>query len=161
METKEIVKQWLNGVKIAHICHKRTATYYKKKSVFLGVVATSLSIIVGAGIFTTLSLSTNDIIIIVTGVVSLFSALFSGLNTYLKMPERAYRHRNSSIEYGNLRREIEELFVSSDGNIENFPLSKIREKWNEIDLNAPEIPQKFHNEALDIVKRSSFKITSH
>ena len=89
----------------------------------LGIPVVILTTIVGTTVFSSIaSSSTNSIILlVVAGLLSVVAAVFSSLNTFLNYGELAERHRNASVKYGNLRREIEELsFANNKTDLESI-----------------------------------------
>jgi len=114
----------------------------------LGIPVVILTTIVGTTVFSSIaSSSTNSIILlVVAGLLSVVAAVFSSLNTFLNYGELAERHRNASVKYGNLRREIEELisFANNKTDLESI-MKDIRTRWDAVDLEAPSVPQKIYD----------------
>ena len=84
--------------------------------------------------------------------MSILVAIFSGLQTFLDYPAPAGRHQAAAIEYGILRREVEEALTQigiPDHLNDIFPA--VRKRWDAVDKQAPDMPQRFHDIALQIV----------
>ena len=153
-ESPVILNQWLNGIKINDIAHRRAAAYYKNLGRVLGIPVTVFTIVTGTIIFSTLGSSENDQILLVVGFISLIAAIMSGLQTFLNYEELSVRHQASGIKYGYLRRHVDEILCfSHDPEQLQKIMQEIREEWNRIEEESPTIPQRFHDKALKFVKR--------
>lgn len=154
-EAKERLQRWRSGIKIAHNSHIRSASYYTQRGRLLGIPVVILTTVIGTAVFSSMASGGSSILLqAVAGVLSVFAAIFSSLQTFLNYGELAERHRNVSVKYGNLRREIEELLCFMDAKSDLEAVMKdIRVRWDAVDLEAPSIPQKIHdsvrNEVID------------
>jgi hypothetical protein len=81
--------------------------------------------------------------------------VLSSLNTFLNYGELAERHRNASVKYGNLRREIEQLvcFMDTKTDLEAI-MEDVRKRWDGVDLEAPEIPQEIHDKVVADLRKN-------
>lgn len=153
MEALNLLQQWHNGVRITQIAHLRAAAHYVAMGRMLGIPVTIFSVVIGTSIFSNLGSSKNQEVLVAAGIVSMIAAVLSGIQTFLNYPELAVRHHSAGCKYGELRRRIEELIViaKDPGELEEA-IAEIRREWNSLDNESPEIPQKYHDEALKICK---------
>jgi hypothetical protein len=150
MEERVLVMQWLNGIKIAQISHIRATNYYNRIGRFLGIAITIASTLVSTSIFSSLTASQNPTLLIITGTISIFAAIFSGLQTFLNYPELAAKHRTASLRYSQLRRYVEEILT--DDALIPQAIKEIRTQWSQIEDESPDVPSRFHETALKFVK---------
>jgi hypothetical protein len=153
---KERLQKWRNGIKIAHNSHIQAATYYTRRGRMLGIPVVILTTIIGTAVFTSIATNNQAAIAlqITAGLLSMAAATLSSLYTFLNYGGLAERHRTAAVKYGNLRREVEQLLCFLEGKTDlDATMKEVRIKWDAVDLEAPEIPQKIH----DKVKRDAGK----
>jgi len=126
---QERLQKWRNGIKIAHNSHLRAAAY-------------------GTAVFTSIAANSQGSIAlqVTAGLLSMAAAALSSLYTFLNYGGLAERHRTAAVKYGNLRREVEQLlcFMNNKNDLE-ATMENIRTRWDSVDFEAPEIPQKIHD----------------
>lgn len=153
MEERVLLQQWLTGIKVAQISHLRATDHYNRTGRLLGLLVTIASTLVSTSIFSNLSTNSNTLILIATGVISMFSAIVSGLQTFLNYPELATKHRQASLRYSHLRRHVEEILISTPNSTDLQAVFKeVRTLWCQIEDESPDIPKQFHRVALKMVK---------
>lgn len=153
MDAQTLLQQWLNGIKIMEISHRRAATYYNRCGRMLGIPVTILTIIVGTSVFSTLGSSDNKLVLLSIGFLSIIAAVLSGVQTFLNYPELTQRHYAAGIKYGILRRRIEESisFTIDPSELKKL-MNDIRDEWDQLEKESPIISQSFHDKALLFVK---------
>jgi hypothetical protein len=145
---KERLQKWRNGIKIAHNSHLRAASYFTTRGRMLSVPVVIFTTIVGTAVFTSIaSNGTSSIVLqVLAGFLSIAAAVLSSLNASLNYGELAERHRSAAVKYGNLRREIEQLLCFIDTKTDlDATMKDLRTRWDAVDLEAPEIPQKIND----------------
>jgi len=153
MQSKEILSGWQRKVHILHRCNALLAAKYDISGKVLGLSSTILSVIVTTSIFTALTQSENTIVIIVTGILSMITAIFSAAYQYLKLPDLTSRYHQAVSSYGNLRREIEITLSETEGNkISEDVLKHISKEWTDLDKKAPPIPNKLYQKVEEKIK---------
>ncbi len=147
-EAQKKFDQWDNGARIRNIAHQRAADYYNSRGRMLGLVVTIFTVIVGTSIFGSLSVSNNQDILIVVGLISLVAAILSGVNTFLNYSQLAAKHMEVGLAFGELRRRIDviDCLESDDATIEKN-LTEIEEKYDAILKGSVEPPTRFIDEA--------------
>ena len=150
-EAKVRLEKWRWSIKVAHNSHIRAAVYYNKRGKMLGVPVVIFTTIVGTAVFTSIATSgTSSVVLqVLAGTLSIIAAVLSSLNTFLNYGELAERHRNASVKYGNMRREIEQLVCFMDTKTDLEAIMKdIRTRWDAVDLEAPEVSQAIHDKVV-------------
>ena len=127
-------------------------------STWFGTLVTVFTVIVGTSIFTTLASSQEQRILFVVGVISVITAVLSGVNASLNYPQAAEKHLNAGRKYGGLRRRAEELLCSSKSDAELEPLlDQIRDEWSKLEAESPDVTQRFIDEARDVITKKPVK----
>jgi len=150
----ELARQWVRGLRISHLCHARLTSRYENRARTFGVLLVAISAVVGTAIFSSLSQSPNDLAKIATGTLSVVATVCAAMNSALRYPELAERHRTSGVAYGELRRRFEQALVS-DAPVGEDLFSSVRTEWDRIDAAAPGIPPKMHHSVRDELRRSA------
>lgn len=146
------LQQWINGLRIAHIAHNRTAAELASRHRVLGVTATALSAVVGASIFTVLSENPKGWMVGIVGAVSLLAAMATGFVAFLDYSGRAQTHSAVAHQYGHLRRRAEGLLDSrGDAPGRVTEMAELNDAWQELDKAAPPCPTRIHDWAVQQV----------
>lgn len=143
MNAKETAEAWHHAIADLHRAHFNAARTFQLRNKLLGVPALILSTFVGAAIFSTLESSPDIKIKILTGLLSVAAALFTGLQTFLSYGERSEEHKCAAVRYGRLRRILEEKLACEKDNWETL-LNEIRLEWDRVDQETPPVPAGFY-----------------
>lgn len=77
------------------------------------------------------------------GIVSLVASILSGVNTFLNYGDLAITHSDAASKWGELRRHVEEVSVTSnDLNALDAAIKDIETKWSALAKTTPPIPEK-------------------
>ena len=146
MDLDTLAQQWHKGLRINHIGHNVAAARYKKRDDILGASSAILSAIVATSLFAFLSDTGNEMLKILTGVVSVLAAITAAANTFLNYGELAEQHRQAAVSFGSLRRRMELINLSDDANKRPL-MDKVREDWEELEKQAPVLLAKLYAES--------------
>ena len=148
LSAERLLVDWRSKAWENQTAHHDAAQYYANLHYWLGIPAAILSTIVGTTVFATLQKPSDTnylkIIPIVVGGISVLSAIFAGLQTFLRLAERAEQHRAAGAEYSSVRRlldEIRHLPAASRGPCKDF-LDEIRSRLDQLAKNSPNVPNR-------------------
>ncbi|HEY2323346.1 MAG TPA: SLATT domain-containing protein [Thermoanaerobaculia bacterium] len=134
-----LAAQWLNGVTILQRAQYRTAKLCATLHFSIGIPLVAISAAVSTAVFATLKTAPDLSARITVGLFSLAATVLAGLQTFLRLSERAERHKQAGVRYGGLRRELELEIVSAATTREY--LIDFRQRWTALDEEAPTVPQ--------------------
>ena len=139
--SRDLVSQWLTGLRINHLAHIRASAYYAQLTQILGLLSSLLATVVASNTWSTIAnLAEKDIRLqIVVGVLSIAVPILTAASAFLKPSELAEKHRSASVGYGELRRELELVFQYKSGDptaIETC-MESIKVRWSDLDKKAP------------------------
>lgn len=143
---QNLLLRWLKRAREDSFAHYISETFLSRLHLVIGVPATIFATIVGTAVFSSLENSTAIWIKIVVGVFSIMTAILSGLQTFLRFSEKAERHKKAAVEYGAIRRLIEQHLVFRD-HLTYEMADKIRERLSSIATEAPNVPARSWAEA--------------
>jgi uncharacterized membrane protein YbhN (UPF0104 family) len=143
----DLLRSWRNGIQIMHRSHAQAATAFTRRGRLLAVTALVLSTVVGTSIFSSINTEPSTAWKVVTGLVSLASAVFAALQAFLTYPELAERHRQTELRAGALRRRLDVLMARGFEDGDAAELADLRSLWDEIAESAPVVPQGIHRRA--------------
>lgn len=151
--------RWLNDTRKRQIAHIKTNAYFSLLNQVIGFIIIILSSITASSIFTGLT-TTNPIAYYVGVSFGILVTITAALQTSLKLPEKAEKHHDSSVKYGDVRREIEKYVADFSNGILTLDdlsqkMEKIRDKMVEIDKKRPYIPQRLWKKASNQVKKDN------
>jgi hypothetical protein len=157
MDSKELLAKWHNGLRMAHKAHEQAAAHFDLRGRGLSVATVVFSTIVGTSIFADAGETYPLAWKLVAGLLSIVAAVLAAVQASLKYSETAGAHRQIARRIGPLRRECEELRVQLDDGQTLPPdtLSSLRKRWDEIDADAPTVPQKIWNRVAASVLREA------
>ena len=147
MDQMKLLEQWHRGLRIEHKSHIRAAAKFERDGRWLSIAALVASTVVGTSLFTDVNSPLSSRWKITAGVLSLVAAVLSAIQGSLKLGEQATLHRTASQRYGTLRREVEEVIAeaTAGGTITREIVADLRKRWDEIDADAPNVPQKLYD----------------
>ncbi len=139
MEQIATLQQWHQGLRISHTAHFKAAERYERRNLLLGIPVVVLSAVAGTAVFASLDSSPGQWETIAVGLVSVTAAVLASLQTFLRYPELAEKHKAAAVKYGAVRREVEQALASSTME-QPYPtafLDAIRARWDALDEEAP------------------------
>jgi hypothetical protein len=142
-DVKELVLAWLRRARESQMAHYEMANVLSRRSQWLGVPVILITAIVGTSVFA--SIAAEPIAVeakVVVGLLSVFAAVLSSLQTFFKFSERAEKHRAFAARYGAVRREIEALFAEGVATQERHYVGVLREKLDRLAEEAPNVPTR-------------------
>ena len=135
----ELLEDWRQRVYAAQSAHYSSADRFRVLNYLVGVPAIIFSSIVGTAIFAGLQRDTPQTFLVAS--ISIIAAVLTGLQTFLRFPERASQHATAADWYSAIRRDVEEtlhLPVANRGNAKEC-LDRIRKEMNRVTQDAPEL----------------------
>lgn len=139
--TEELLEDWYRRARENQFAHYEAAKPLSSANYKLGIPVALLSGLVGTSIFATLQKAADIGFRIGVGIVSVLVAVLSSLQTFLRLSERAEKHRAVAVRYGALRRELETA-IAKGGPYEEKLVDNLREKLDSISSESPEIPER-------------------
>ena len=149
----EKVNHYRRNYSIIARAHYLSASYLESLNAWLGIPALLLSI----AICTTLSLSGSEgfpqIIITIAGVASLFVALLTGLQVFIRASERSMEHRAAGARFADVRRRLELMSIKFQNNDNNnfndciYELENMLVELRELGALCPKIPDQYYRKA--------------
>lgn len=148
-EPKDLLVDWHLRIRKAQLGHIKTAVYYDRVNLWLGIPVVVLTTLVGTTVFATLQKEASTSTRIAAGVASVLAAIMAGLQTFLRYSERADRHRVSGGKYGMLRREIEQRLAFSPPASDDLVayINSLRERWDKLAEDCPTAPNRIWKSA--------------
>jgi hypothetical protein len=137
----DLLRQWLKRVRESSFAHYTAEEHYSRLHYYVGLPACVLAAIVGTTVFASLDKDVDFGIKFIVGLISVVTAIATGLQTFLRLAEQAERHRKVAGEYGDVRRHIEQMLVFND-QATYAVIDEIRRRIDAIVANAPNVPNK-------------------
>jgi len=149
IEQKQLLKSWRDELGVTMHTHYALSTKIRLLNYILGVPCIIIAMLVATYIFFTIN---QDVVLWVKmlfGLLTLLLAILASLQTFLKYSEQAENHRNASARYQALFNGIDQLLVipPKDEAALGIWCDKFRERWDELNLEAPNIANKFKLES--------------
>ena len=151
---EDMLLTWQKSSSIMHISHHIAAARYSKWHFWFGSLVSGLSALVASSIFIAALEGSNQKIFLVAAVISLLTAILTGVNSSLNLAGRSQSHHQAATSFQGLRREIEEELVRCRSGLHKDSYEHIRRRWTEALEVAPPLPQDIHNSVKrDIVSK--------
>jgi hypothetical protein len=135
-----LLLRWLKRSREASFAHYTAEARYSKFHYVIGIPAATLAAIVGTSVFASLDTAVDTRTKIVIGMISIIAAILTGVQTFLRYSERAERHRKTAVDYGSIRREIEQVLVYPN-TVSTETVAAIRKRLDETAEIAPNVPR--------------------
>lgn len=138
----QLTVEWKTRINELIICHYKASQILYRNNYLFGVPVVILSAIVGTSIFAAATSKTTDVMIqIIIGCVSMLAAISASLNAYLQYSKRAEQHKETANKYSMVRDKIDELiaFYKDGKEITKIDLDEIRKEIDNIKLASPHL----------------------
>jgi hypothetical protein len=139
--------------------HYILAVKNKNNHTWLGMFVTLFSSIVGTAIFASITnQSANLVIQIVTGFLSVMSAVLSAFLTFFRFSEISQQHKSAASAYESIRHSLDIFLLANSGTdnseLKQTALKELEEismKLDKIADIAPTVPNKVWNQVKEKV----------
>jgi hypothetical protein len=151
-DPERVLAAWCTEARARESEHLQAARHYEKQNRMVRLAAFLLSTTVGASLLASVNIPQIDVKILL-GLLSLGSALLSGLPNTLRSAELAGDHHKAAVRFGELRREIQQvraIGVAPDQTIEEV-ITSFRKQF---DVAIHESPTLRRSSIRFIAKRS-------
>jgi hypothetical protein len=142
--TEELLRGWLQHSHKGRQRHDRAARRLDRERFWLGSIATVFAVGVSTSVFFALEKDSSGIWKVILPLISILSAILSGLSTFLNLAERADKHRSAGVRYKAMIRELERRLSEGTDNSTIAPsmLDEIKKRLDELEESAPIVPEQ-------------------
>lgn len=143
----ELLLGWLVH---AHKCRDRNDLAARRCDTLryaIGVPTIMLSAIVGASVFAALGQNPDLPVKLLVGFLSVASAVFAAVQTFLDYPARAERHRAAAAKYKGLVHEIEQVLCAKPHpeSRDTKLIAGLRDRLADLEKSMPVVPQRIYD----------------
>ena len=149
IEQKQLLKAWREELGTMMRTHYALSAKIRLLNYILGVPSIVIAIMVAVYLFFTINQNVEIWVKALFGLLTLLMAILASLQTFLKYSEQAENHRNASARYQALYNAIDQLLAippKDEAALSDW-CDKLRERWDELNLEAPSIAVKFKAES--------------
>lgn len=140
----EVLERWLKRSRESQLSHHLMAETLQERHTKLGICVIFVTAISGA---TTITVALGETAKLFLGLFTIFAAILSSLQTFLKLEERANRHRLAGAGYGNVRRKLELANTMKPEDIDTS-LKEAEAELSKLAQESPSVSQKIFKKAL-------------
>jgi len=141
----QLLDTWRRSASVMHIAHHIAASRYALIQRAFGIGTAVLGAVVASAAFIAASKSSNEVALVVTGLLSILSAIVSATSIALDPGTKALRHHVAAAAFQGLRREIEEDLVHlRSGETRKPSYEHLRKRWSSALEGAIPLPPKIH-----------------
>ena len=140
-DQKLLLQSWRKDLNILMRSHYKNSVKIRRMNYWLGVPIILISMVVASYIFFTINHNPGFWVKMMAGLLLLLSAILAALETFLKYSEQAENHRNASSRYQSLHHAVDQLmaFPPKDETALVVWCDKLRDRWDELNLEAPNV----------------------
>jgi hypothetical protein len=151
----ELLLEWDSDLRLICHAHYDVAVHLDRNNYSFGVPVVVLSVTVGTFTFASFGNETVRVYSLLVGLGSFAAAVLASLQTFLKLPERAERHRRAGALFGSLLKELEQITGSPAMDEERFRkwADAFRQRWDQVSQESPTIPRRFWRRHYEISKK--------
>jgi hypothetical protein len=149
---RELISRWHKRSREIQHSQYETGKKLRSQNEYFGIAVLIINVIVASSIFISIKSELGDIGKIISGLLTLAAALFAGLQTFLKLSEKAEKHQSAGYNAGALRRKIEQTLANDITDIPNDEVNKLREEFDKVSKDAPSVPSKIWKETEEKIK---------
>jgi len=146
MNSFELLEEWRRRIERLQLAHYASARRYEHFHLWLGIPTIILSTIVGTSVFASLSQDSQQAnhlwMQIAIGLLSVVAATLAALQTFLRYPELAEKHRLAGARFISLKREIELLMLVplTPDEMVRGAMADIKTRWMKLQEDNPNLP---------------------
>ena len=158
---------WRFGCKIRAKAHIWLNEILLRTNKILGLITIGLTALSGSSIFIGINLDEGmptdiNYLYVIALALSLTIAILTGIQTFLKLPERAQVHHQTFVEYSDLSNDIEfylneYIEVHRDMVLLNENMLKINQRMEKIEEGRPNITEKQYDRAKKHIENLKIK----
>ncbi|MGR8933777.1 MAG: DUF4231 domain-containing protein [Gammaproteobacteria bacterium] len=143
-DQRTLLKCWREELGMMMRTHYQLSTKIRRLNYLLGIPAIVMTMLIATYIFFTINRDVGFWIKMIAGLLALLVAILSSLQTFLKYSEQAENHRNASARYQALFNALDQALAipPKDENALGEWCDKLRERWDELNLEAPTVPRR-------------------
>lgn len=150
---RALLEHWLSALRILNVGHRIAGERYDVLARSTGVTAAVLSAIVGTAIFTSLASSSSTAVRATAAALSLIAAGLGTAQLVWNFPQREMQHRVASVDFGDLRREVEARLARSEP-VTSADIDEVSTEWSRIEGGAPHIHGRLRGRAHRLIEQS-------
>jgi hypothetical protein len=156
---EKMLNEWKIRVRHSQHSHHEAGKFYKMLNYALSVPVVVLTAAIGTSAFASLQKQTSDTAKLWLGGLSMLAAVLTALQTHFQFGQRAEKHKALGAQYGNIRREIEEILVlpPQERGDRRKCLDEIRAKKDEIGGEGDVVPRWIWNRTLKMLEKKDRK----
>lgn len=119
--------------------HYDSAKTLERRHLWLGVPSVVLSGIAGTSIFAAITKTPAIWAQVLVGLATISAAILASLQTFLRLSERAEKHRIAGARFAALHREADQFMVVVPATEEELRawMTSFREKWDALSEEVP------------------------
>lgn len=161
-EQKSLLQSWRHELNILMRAHYSRSVIIRRMNYILGVPVIFISMAVASYIFFTINHNPNFWVKMIAGMLLLLCAILTSLQTFLKYSEQAENHRNASARYQSLHNAVDQrlAFAPKDERTLVDWCDKLRDRWDELNLEVPNVAKDDISDPVQPVKRTSARRAS-
>lgn len=144
----DVLQRWLKRARESQLSHHLMTENLESWHTWLGVIVVVATAFAGA---TTIAAEISGNSKLALGLLTLSATVLTALQTFLKLEERANRHRVAAAGYGQVRRQLE-LASSLTAEQTEARIKESEAALNKLAQESPSVSKRTYNKAL---KRSS------
>jgi hypothetical protein len=150
VRAEQTLSKWERRARESQFSHNESAKAFENAGYWLGIPVVVLSSTVGTTVFATLQKQVSFGVQLGVGAISVLAAILAGLQTFLRFPERAEKHKTVAADYGTVRRQIEEILALSHASRGSSKecLELVRKKLDALAEVAPNVPTRIWNRTI-------------
>lgn len=141
VEQKHLLQSWRKELGFLLQSHYTKSISVRRLNYLLGFPAILISIAISGYVFFTITHNPTFWAKLVAGMLLMLSAILTALQTFLKYSEQSEHHRTASARYESLYHSVDQMLVFPPK--EDITLGKwcdkLRERWDELNLEAPNV----------------------
>ena len=152
---EQLLRGWLLHAHKGRQRHDRAARRCDRQRLWVGSVAAALSAVVGTSVFASLGSDTSVNTKLAVAMISIVSAILTGLNGFLNLSERTERHRAAGVRYKTVIRELERLLSAPSDLIARTepPVVDVQKRLDDLEETAPVVPERVFDQVEQAWKR--------
>lgn len=140
----DVLQRWLKRARESQLSHHLMTESLENQHTWLGILIIIATAVAGA---TTLATEITENSKLALGLLTLLATILTALQTFLKVEQRASRHRIAAAGYGQVRRKLE-LAASLTAEQAEARIKEAEVALNELAQESPSVSKRSYDKAM-------------
>lgn len=150
---EKLFNKWIHRVKRTQLAHRFAAKGTSRAHLCIGIPAAAISALVATSVFASWEEGLLGYGRIITGMLSISSAILISLQTFLRLEEQSSKHQLTDARYGTIRQKMEHRIAFPTVNNSELDIfcAEVTEELDDLARKSPVVAERYWRKARNTI----------